>query len=83
LRRDHWREDALCLGLDSRVFFPEYNAFESRWDEAKTICLLCPVRQQCLDLVIGLDEDCDRWGVFGGMTPAQRRVHRDELRQRR
>jgi len=40
------------------------------------------VREQCLDLVIGLDEDCDRWGVFGGMTPAQRRVHRDELRRR-
>ena len=46
------------------------------------ICAYCSVRQQCLDLVIGLDEDCDRWGVFGGMTPAQRRVHRDELRRK-
>ncbi len=73
-----WRDDALCVGLPSEVFFPE-TMTTNRFDAALKVCEKCKVQTQCLRLVIGLDDVDDRWGVFGGTTPRQRRVIRYEL----
>jgi WhiB family redox-sensing transcriptional regulator len=73
-----WRDDALCVGLPSEVFFPE-TMTNNRFDAALKVCAKCKVQIQCLRLVIGLDDVDDRWGVFGGTTPRQRRVIRYEL----
>jgi hypothetical protein len=81
MRRDHWREDALCVGQPLEVFFASQTLAEDRWDKAKLICTKCTVKKQCLKLVIDLPEDDDRWGVFGGLSPADRRVKRDQIRR--
>jgi hypothetical protein len=36
-----------------------------------------------LQLVINLPEDDDRWGVFGGLSPADRRVKRGQMTGRK
>jgi WhiB family redox-sensing transcriptional regulator len=81
VKRDHWREDALCVGQPLEVFFASQTLAEDRWDKAKEICAKCTVKKQCLKLVINLPEDDDRWGVFGGLSPADRRVMRDKIRR--
>jgi WhiB family redox-sensing transcriptional regulator len=73
-----WRDDAICVGLPMEWFFPE-KLNEKRFDEALKVCAKCTVKLQCLRLVIGLDDVDDRWGVFGGTTPRQRRHIRYEL----
>lgn len=76
MQREHWREKAACLNQPLAMFFPHHTLSEDRWDAAKQFCSVCAVKKHCLDLVIDLQEHDDRWGVFGGMTPADRRVHR-------
>ena len=46
-----------------------------------TICANCTVRQDCLEMVIVLEDTDDRWGVFGGLTPPQRAKLRKELKE--
>jgi hypothetical protein len=81
VKRDHWREYALCVGQPLEVFFASQTLAEDRWDAAKVVCKKCTVKKQCLKLVINLPEDDDRWGVFGGLSPADRRVLRDDIRR--
>lgn len=75
-----WRDDALCVGLPNELFFPD-KLHESRFDAALNVCKKCTVKDQCLRLVIGLDDVDDRWGVFGGTTPRQRRHIRHEMQR--
>lgn len=81
MRRDHWREDAKCLDYPTEIFFPANTASETRFDQAKTICKRCAVKAQCLKLVMNLQEDDDRWGVFGGLNPMERRVLRSKIKK--
>jgi hypothetical protein len=81
VRRDHWREDAACLNQPMALFFPHHTLTEDRWDVAKHFCSSCIVKDECLGLVINLEEHDDRWGLFGGYTPTERRVLRDERRK--
>ena len=81
MKRDHWREDALCIGQPLEVFFASQTLAEDRWDAAKVVCKKCTVKKQCLKLVINLPDDDDRWGVFGGLTPPQRAKLRRELKE--
>lgn len=83
MKRDHWREDAACLDADMDIFFPNRNNAEDRWDRAKALCKQCTVKKECLSLVMHLEEHDDRWGVFGGLTPMERRVLRDKQRRRK
>lgn len=66
-----WRKDAACLGEPLDIFFPDGNC-DDKWDTAMAVCRRCDVRDECLQLVIGLDDFSDRYGVFGGMTPSER-----------
>ena len=70
-----WRDNARCVGMANDVFFPE-SLTEARFDKALAVCAKCPVQYECLLLVINLDDVDDRWGVFGGTTPKQRRKMR-------
>jgi WhiB family redox-sensing transcriptional regulator len=73
--RDPWKDRALCAQTDPEIFFPE----KSHWRQAitaKLVCQRCPVRDACLAHALKHDE---RYGVWGGMTPSQRK----ELRRRR
>lgn len=87
---------AACKGADPEVFFPVFldddgeevfddgTIFESYGDttpfyeDARAICALCPMREECLDYAM---EHHIRFGMFGGLTPIERR--RIERRDRR
>lgn len=71
-------DNAACKGVEAKVFFPRGHS-ENRYDEAKALCQTCTVRGGCLGLVLHLEDFEDKWGVYGGLTPAERK----ELRYRR
>lgn len=82
MSREHWSQSAACRGKKTSVFFPDHRILnEHRYDEALAICANCSVRQECLDMVIVLEDTDDRWGVFGGMTPPQRANLRRKLKE--
>ena len=71
-----WAADAKCVteGVDPELFYP------LKWTEngrdsadviaAKAFCIDCPVADACLDDAIDAD---DNEGMWGGMTPDERR----------
>jgi len=79
-RGDDWRERAACRKADPELFFPPKPRTAANYKRAKAICGVCPVRDKCLALVIGLDAADDRWGMFGGLTPSERRRMRSLYR---
>lgn len=62
VQRPDWRDDALCAGRDTEVFFPEG---EQPTIIAKSVCRRCPVRPDCLAHAI---ERGERYGIWGGFT---------------
>jgi WhiB family redox-sensing transcriptional regulator len=71
-----WTTQALCVGADPEAFFPPGDAPGA---EARAICAACPVRGQCLAYAITADE---RFGIWGGLDPRQRRTVRRRLERR-
>lgn len=87
---------AACKGGDISLWFPDFvdengddvfddgTVFESYGDtdvfytDGKVICTECPIREACLDYAM---ENRIRFGLFGGLTPIERR--RIERRDRR
>lgn len=62
-----WRKEALCLGLDQDIFFPERG--ESMLP-AYAVCQACSVRIECLEYAITTG---DSQGVRGGHTSEERK----------
>lgn len=60
-----WFEHAACRGRGWQAFFDDADPSDAQW-----ICAGCPVRMPCLRYAMtnGIDE-----GVWGGLTPEQRR----------
>ena len=81
-KRDHWREAAACRGKPHTIFFPPTAVglaiTQAGWNDAKAICATCTVTEQCLELVLAFPDTDDKWGMYGGKTPAERRVIRDQ-----
>lgn len=72
--RDHWRDEAKCKGQSGAIFFPDHRIFnEARWDIPRAFCNECVVREDCLEMVLKYEDTDDRWGMFGGLSPAERR----------
>jgi WhiB family redox-sensing transcriptional regulator len=72
-----WRDRAACIGAPQIVFFPTDRKFTSKtWAAARRLCATCPVTEQCLAIALAVDPTDDKWGMFGGMTPSERRAHR-------
>lgn len=75
--KESWRWLAKCAGLSKdnyNVFFPnEEDVKRTRWDEAFKYCYECPVKKPCLELAMERDGVEDRFGMFGGFTPKERR----------
>jgi WhiB family transcriptional regulator, redox-sensing transcriptional regulator len=71
---EDWRNDAACNGREPELFFPTAGEHtppgRAQYAKARAVCASCPVRADCLDYAIeaGLDH-----GMFGGMTPGERR----------
>ena len=68
-----WQDRAACVGAETRLFFaPDGEGWldrESREAAAKAVCMLCPVRAQCLDYALG---NSIRHGIWGGLNQEER-----------
>ena len=61
-----WFDDAACRSAGLEVFFP---VSESQSGEAKAICAVCPVREECLEHALAIRPGD---GVWGGLTATER-----------
>lgn len=76
----HWRRAAACRHTDTELFFPEGTAGPAlrQADQAKRVCMACPVRAECLGWALRHGVD---FGIWGGQDPEQRRALRTLLIQ--
>lgn len=74
LRRPTWHRLAACRGRDPEEFYPTRGE-NAQTAQAKAVCASCPVDERCL--ADHLDETA---GIFGGTTPAERRLLRRAAR---
>lgn len=63
----HWMSSALCVQVDTELFFPEHG---KPGRDAKRICRRCDVRIDCLNYAI---EENIAFGVWGGKSGRERR----------
>ena len=73
-----WKKRGACLGYPAEVFHPE-NPTDYR--HAVKVCERCVVKARCLEFALQTPGSADRFGVYGGMTPPQRRRLRLEREQ--
>jgi hypothetical protein len=69
-----WRDNARCRGMSQRVFFPG-GLGVAQYENAKSCCGECPVREECLAECMATEADKgreQRHGMFGGLTPPER-----------
>ena len=64
---EEWQDSAACRMTPVELFFPPA---EQEVEEAKAMCAICEVRQPCLEFALAAGE---RFGVWGGLTPQERR----------
>lgn len=74
--RQSWRNQALCNGLPSDLFF--LSAGQSP-ETAKRICSACPVQLECLEYALERHEITD--GIYGGYTAPERRQIRKNRKE--
>lgn len=68
-----WTRDALCPQTDPDAFYPDKGNSSA---EAKQVCVMCPVRRECLEFALDHDE---RYGVWGGLSRPQRRRLKNQI----
>lgn len=78
--REDWRMQARCADADPEMFFSDFTgeAAHQATERAKAVCAGCPVRDACLDWAVKTGM---AYGVWGGLTPANRRALRLASRQ--
>ena len=80
-----WQAGAACSPSTAELFFPLGNYRDAKQKEqarrAKRICRDCPVVSECLEYALSnnLNETDD--GIWGGMTPRERRNLKDQNNQ--
>jgi hypothetical protein len=68
-----WRQVAACAAVDPELFYPVDASDDApAVAVAMRICLVCPVRAECLVDVMAAEDPARRWGVTGGLTPTER-----------
>jgi len=74
----NWRRDVACADEDPELFFAGDDASVAA---AKQVCARCPVRTECLETALAVNE---MHGVWGGMAEGERRrLIRQRRRERR
>lgn len=58
-----WKEQALCLNMDTNIFFDKYEEDEELRVAVDQLCIKCPVQRECLASAVTRQE----WGVWGGV----------------
>ena len=73
-----WREKGNCWGKTKNsktdYWFPEDDDpdKQNKIKIAKNLCNDCAVKIECLEFALGNEEE---YGIWGGMTPRERRAH--------
>lgn len=67
-----WSLQAACLDDEPDLFFPvgQTTRAAAQFEEARAVCLGCPVRVLCLELALRVGAD---HGMWGGTTPTERK----------
>lgn len=55
--------DALCLNMDTNLFFDRYEEEKGVAENVDALCIRCPAQRQCLAYAVSNQE----WGVWGGI----------------
>lgn len=63
-----WWLEAACRGMDSDIFFADRGG-NDRTREARKVCAVCPVRDECLAFA---QRNFIDHGVYGGHGPKER-----------
>lgn len=77
-----WAPRGICRWEDRHLFFSPggqpnrspAKVTQARWDQAKEICAMCPVREECRRDTAG-----EEYGVYGGLDEHQRYLIRRRL----
>jgi WhiB family redox-sensing transcriptional regulator len=70
-----WMVDALCAEIDPEGMYPEDGHHVDAANAAISLCRACPVQTQCLTYALTIEHGVSarhRYGIWGGLTPAQR-----------
>ncbi len=70
-----WQAKGLCRGNHSHLFFPPSTVErkeerDRREHQAKAICGVCSVQDDCLEFALEIKEP---YGIWGGLTETERR----------
>lgn len=78
---EDWRTLAACQDTDPDLFFPVGTTGPAieQIANAKAVCDVCAVKDECLDFAIATNQDS---GVWGGTSEEERRMIRRELAAR-
>lgn len=70
-----WTASAACRGMDPAVFHPQRHGHDQakRSRAAKEVCRRCPVEDECLAFALMTEPVGSESGIWGGMTPEERR----------
>jgi WhiB family redox-sensing transcriptional regulator len=68
-RRPRWQDSSNCKDVGTDIFFHE--RYSHAVKEAKALCEVCKVKEECLEFAI----EMDAVGIWGGMTTVERRRH--------
>mgnify|MGYP003345543051 FL=1 len=74
LEGDSWRDNARCRGMGTYFFFNPLQRANPGLTikRARSICIDCPVTEQCLDEGVAVYRETGfAYGVWGGMSPKQ------------
>ena len=73
MRKGLWVEDAACTTVPVEVFYGTDDSPLNHREksQAKSICVACPVRFECLAHAL---ETKEYWGIWGGLDERERRA---------
>ena len=63
MKQHLWKDDALCLGLETNTYFDKYEDDPQSRPIVDSMCMSCPVAKTCFSVGISGKE----WGVWGGV----------------
>lgn len=76
--RDDWKDEALCKGLDTNLFFDDYEEDVKVRPAIDALCNQCPVARQCF--AVGISQKAT--GVWGGVYLDNGKISREFGRHR-
>ena len=78
--QEDWMLEGGCGYTDTDLFFPVGSSMKAmkQANEAKAICMECPVIAECLEYAIRTNQDS---GIWGGTTEDERKSIRRQYRK--